>query len=112
MSETPATRTPRPIQLAPDVETALVEAARRRGVTPDALADECLRERFMPRPTGTAASVGDHVSGGPRNLLEFLGDSVGAVGGEDPNAPMTNGAEDTGRKFTEILLRRRADGRL
>ena len=35
------------IQLNSELEAALVESARRRGVAPDALALEALRERFL-----------------------------------------------------------------
>ncbi|MDZ4684624.1 MAG: hypothetical protein SH850_05995 [Planctomycetaceae bacterium] len=38
------------INLTPQLETALNEQAQRRGVTPEALALEALRERFGPRP--------------------------------------------------------------
>jgi hypothetical protein len=34
----------------PDLEAALTTAARKRGVTPDALALEALRQKFLPRP--------------------------------------------------------------
>ena len=39
------------IQLTPDLETALDEAARRQGVPPDVLVNNVLRERFLPRAT-------------------------------------------------------------
>ena len=38
------------ITLSPELEAALSEAARREGVSPDALALNALRERFLPRP--------------------------------------------------------------
>jgi hypothetical protein len=34
----------------PDLEAALTTAARKRGVTPDALALDALRQKFLPRP--------------------------------------------------------------
>ena len=41
------------IKLSPDLEAALNAAARRRGVAPDVLALDALRERFL----GMAASL-------------------------------------------------------
>jgi hypothetical protein len=34
----------------PELEAALTAAAQKRGVTPDALALEALRQKFLPRP--------------------------------------------------------------
>ena len=36
------------IHISPELEAALVESARSRGTTPDALALDTLRERFLP----------------------------------------------------------------
>ena len=38
------------ITLTPQLAAVLSEQARRRGVAPDALALEALRERFLPEP--------------------------------------------------------------
>ncbi|HKI35540.1 MAG TPA: hypothetical protein VKA46_27030 [Gemmataceae bacterium] len=38
------------INLTPELEAAISEEARRRGVAPEALALEALRDRFLPRP--------------------------------------------------------------
>ena len=38
------------ITLSPELETSLNEAARRRGVAPQSLAEEILRERLRPQP--------------------------------------------------------------
>jgi hypothetical protein len=38
------------VHLPPQLETALSEQARRRGVSPETLALEALRERFLPTP--------------------------------------------------------------
>ena len=39
------------ITLTPPLEAALSEQARRRGVAPEALVLEALRERFLPAPS-------------------------------------------------------------
>jgi len=38
------------ITLPPDIEQVLVEYARKQGTTPELLALDSLRERFMPSP--------------------------------------------------------------
>ncbi|HEX6985170.1 MAG TPA: hypothetical protein VF170_07320 [Planctomycetaceae bacterium] len=38
------------ITLSPELEATLAEAARRKGVAPEALALDILRERLRPRP--------------------------------------------------------------
>jgi hypothetical protein len=37
------------VNLTPQLETALTEQARQRGVTPEILALEALRDRFLPK---------------------------------------------------------------
>ncbi len=39
------------IALTPDIESALAEEARRQGTTPEQLALDYLRERFVPGAT-------------------------------------------------------------
>jgi hypothetical protein len=92
------------IELTPDLESALADAARRQGTTPDLLAEAYLRERLDPRR---------HESSGkePKTLAEFLDGYVGVLGRED-DADGNNLAEDTGRRFAEALSRSRAEGRL
>jgi len=57
------------IKLTPDLETALNESARQRGVAPDALALGVLRERFLP-PQAPLASQDEW----QRNLLALATD--------------------------------------
>jgi hypothetical protein len=38
------------ITLSPEIEAALIESAKRHGVSPEALALSALRERFASRP--------------------------------------------------------------
>ena len=91
------------IELTPDLESALAEAARRQGTTPDLLAEAYLRERLELRRPETSAPQ-------PKTLADFLAGYVGVVG--DDAAEESNLAEDTGRRFTEVLEQRRAKGHL
>jgi hypothetical protein len=108
------------VHLTPDVESALNDAARAQGIAPDDLANEYLRERFVANGSAVAHNVeigakrgsDDEPEDGEGTLADFLEGYIGVVGGEDPDAPRTNWSEDTGRKFAELLQKRRAEGHL
>ena len=78
------------ITLPPDLESALVQSASRAGTTPESLAIDTLRRSF-PTPPDVAQEEGG-------SLLDFLGDSVGAVSGS--SEPLSS---DGGRLFAEWL---------
>ena len=93
------------IELTPDLEQALTEEADRRGTNPETLALDTLRARFA-RPAEP-----EHAPQAA-NLAEYLKDYIGAV---DSSELIPGGAQmstDTGKKFTELLLERRGQGRL
>jgi len=65
------------LTLSPDVEKALAEAAVEQGKTPDELAEEIFRERYMPpqeapeqRRARIDALMGSMAHLGPSHLLE------------------------------------------
>jgi hypothetical protein len=93
------------IELTPDLESALVSAARRQGTTPTLLAEAYLRERLDVQPQESPATQ-------PKNLAEFLEGYIGVLAIEDDAEGRNNLSEDTGRRFTEVLAQRRAEGRL
>jgi hypothetical protein len=93
------------ISLTPDLERALADAAHRRGTTPELLAQEYIRERLLPAEEAASGSE----SG---TLADFLDGYIGVF---DSSELVPGGAqlsEDTGRQFTDLLLRRREQGRL
>ena len=94
------------IQLGPDLEQALADAARRLGTTPDLLANECLRERFV-HPVGQPGE-GDTA----KNLAEYLADHIGVLHSGENVPGGARMPEDTGKKFTSILIEQRERGRL
>ncbi|HEV8713183.1 MAG TPA: hypothetical protein VGX03_10175 [Candidatus Binatia bacterium] len=61
------------ITLPPDIEQVLVEHARKQGTTPELLALDSLRERFMPSPSpkGTTEDEG--------TLADFLSAHIGIL---------------------------------
>jgi hypothetical protein len=92
------------IELAPDLESALTDAARRQGTTPDLLAEAYLRERLDVRQPESSVTEA-------KTLADFLAGYIGVLGnGNDTSEG--NLAEDTGRRFTESLSRSCAEGRL
>jgi len=89
------------IELTPELESALVSAARRQGTTPELLAEAYLRERLNLQPQESPVTQ-------PKNLAEFLEGYIGVLATDD-SMEESNLAENTGRRFTEILARRHAE---
>ena len=104
------------IALTPEVERALAEKARQQGTTPDLLADAFLREAlFSADHSGDIPGVEEEkrpVNTAPRNLAERLRGYVGVLHSSENVPGGAQMSERTGRQFTEILLRRREQGRL
>jgi hypothetical protein len=94
------------IHLGPDLEQALADEARRIGTTPDLLANECLRERFVHN--GGQPVEGDT----SKNLAEYLANHIGVLHSSENVPGGARMSEDTGKKFTSILLEQRERGRL
>lgn len=94
------------LKLTAEIENALLEAARKVGTTPEALALECLRDHFMapgkettqPGPAGT--------------LADFLAGHIGVLASAQQVPGGANMSEDTGKHFAAGLLQKRAQGRL
>ncbi|HEY2882236.1 MAG TPA: hypothetical protein VGJ15_07370 [Pirellulales bacterium] len=89
------------ITIPPEIEAPLAEAAKRQGTTAELLALESLRERFVCQGSDQEA---------PReakNLAEFLQGYVGVIHGERNHPSGTPWSEDTGKKFTELLVEQR-----
>lgn len=82
------------ITLPQDLEVRLIDEARRRGTTPDALAVETLRQSFPSLPTDEQPPSHEK----PSSLLEYLGDFVGAVDGS--TEPFS---QDGGRRFEQYV---------
>jgi len=94
------------IELTPDLESALTDAARRQGTTPELLAQAYLRQQLEV----VAEDV--HESENGRTLADFLEGYVGVLSIGDEVEGGTRLSEDTGKRFTEVLAKRREAGRL
>ena len=91
------------ITLPPELKQAIEEQAQRQGTTPELLVLDGLRGLFMP--ASTPASPGEGLT-----MADFF---TGYVGGLHSSEFVPGGAqlsEDTGRKFTELLLKKHREG--
>ena len=92
------------ITLTPDIEQAVAAEARKLGLTPEQLALDSLRERFLPpesvSPAGEQATLADFL----RGHLGVLHSSEHVPGG-------ARLSEDSGRKFTAGLIAQRQQKR-
>jgi hypothetical protein len=61
------------LTLTPEIESALAEEARKQGTTPEVLALDCLRERFVP------AAAPAPPAEGPQTLADFLAGHIGVL---------------------------------
>jgi hypothetical protein len=85
------------ITLPPDLEQAIELHARRQGTTSELLIVEKLREQFLMLPEAGAETTG-------QSMADFF---AGYVGGLHSSEFVPGGAQlsqDSGRKFTDLLL--------
>ena len=94
------------IELPADIEQALAEAAKKRGISPESLALEYLHEYFL----GSRPSAPDKEE--PANMGDFLADHIGVLDSSEFVSGPSDLSEDTGRRFTEGLRKQREEGRL
>lgn len=94
------------ITLTPDVEQALTEYARQQGTTPENLALESLREQFVRT---TSKKRQPKVKG---TLFDFLGPAIGILHSSEHVPGGAQMSIASGRKFTEVLLKKRQQNQL
>jgi hypothetical protein len=94
------------ITLPPEIERALTTRASQLGTSPEVLAVESLRERFV------ADAEEEATDGQDRTLADFLEGYIGVL---DSGEIVPDGArmsENTSKKFAEGLEKKRQAGRL
>ena len=84
------------ITLPPEIEAPLADAARKKGMTPESLAVETLRQHFSPSDPDQTETLYDYLAG-----------YIGAVEGTGEAL-----SENCGEKFTDWLVEKRKAGRL
>ena len=86
------------ITLSSDIQRALDEEARKRGVTPEQLALESLRERFVAAKTSAGPSQE------PETLAQFLAGHLGVLHSSEHVPGGARMSLASGRKFAMGLL--------
>lgn len=89
-----------------DIERSLTEKASQQGTTPEMLAIDALRKQFVS-PSNAEPDMAE-----AQNLAEFLGDYIGSISSGEHAPGGAQMSKDTGKKFTEGMLRKREEGRL
>ena len=94
------------ITLPPEIERVLAEEASKRGTTPELLALDSLRERFLAEPAPSAPASGY------ATLAEFLSGHIGVLHSGERVPGGARMSEDSGRQFAAGLLKKRQQGHL
>lgn len=92
------------IPLSADIEQALGEAAEQQGTTPEVLAADCIRARFLPASNAIPSDQN-------LTLADRLAEHIGVIDSGELVPGGANLSIDTGKKFTELLLKQREQGR-
>ncbi len=93
------------IDLGPEMEQRLDQLARRRGTTPESLVRSAVERLLTPEE-------GDHDAPVPGSLAELLQGYAGVFDSREWAAGGAQMSENTGEKFTDILVEKRAQGRI
>jgi len=89
------------ITLTPDIEQALTAEARKLGLTPEQLALDSLRERFLS-PEGDLSPTGEQAT-----LADFLRGHLGVLHSSEHVPGGARLSEDSGQKFAAGLIAQR-----
>ena len=93
------------INLPPDIEQALTRQAHEQGATPELLALESLRREFV------APAAVETANDPPGTLADSLGSFIGVLQSGEYVPGGARVSENTGEKFTEVLIEKRRQGR-
>ena len=91
------------ITLPPELEQTVTERAHKQGTTPEMIALDGLREKFLPASDPVAAEG---------TMADFLGDFIGCFDSREIVPGGANLSENTGRKFKELMLEKYREGKL
>ncbi len=94
------------ITLPFDLAGVLTEQARKQGTTPERIARDYLRERLLPSVT-TESTTKEQGT-----LADFLVDYIGVISSSEHVPGGARMSENSGRKFTAGLVKKRQEGRL
>ena len=94
------------LTLTPDIEQALTEEAGDRGTTPEILALDSLRQRFVGR------RVRESSDRGAGSLAELLDGHLGVLRSSEKVPGGARMSEDSGKRFAAGMVEKRRRGRL
>lgn len=106
------------IVLSPEVEAALAAQAERRGLTPDQLANEILKDNLRgANGAGQIAVNGSDVEEPEDELAEgalydLFAERIGVINSSEYVPGGANMSQDCGRKFAEGMLEKKRQGKL
>jgi hypothetical protein len=97
------------IALTPELEAALAHYSQQRGLTPDELAQQLLRDKLneLEQAASPAVTASDVFPESEGTLADLFAGRIGVVSGKGIVS-----ARNTGQQFTEILLQKRREGKL
>jgi hypothetical protein len=93
------------ITLPPELEEVVTREARKRGTTPDRLVIEVLRNAFLPAEAANESEL-------QGTLADYLSDYIGSVNSRENGGEVSNLSEDTGKKFTQLMVEKHRQGKL
>lgn len=91
------------INLAPEIEKALIQQAKQTGISSEQLANDLLGRQLL---ADQAISFTDR-----NTLADFLGNFVGALQSGNQEIERSNWSENTGKRFGELMVRKHREGR-
>jgi len=99
------------ITLTPELEQALNELAKKQGTTSELLALQTLREQLVAsKPKSTSPQSKRQQA--PKTLADFLRGYIGVIDSREFVKDSGRMSTSTGKKFADILLEKRQQGRL
>lgn len=94
------------ITLTPDIESVLAEQAHKYGTTPELLALDALRERFVYSAAAEPAVEEQET------LADFLAAHLGVLSSSEYVPGGARMSENCGKKFAAGLVKKRQEGHL
>ncbi len=92
------------ITLPPELEKVVTQQANQRGTTPELLALDDLQRIYLNPQDDTQADE--------QTLADYWADYIGSVDSRENNVHRSDWSENTGQKFTELMIEKHRKGKL
>jgi hypothetical protein len=94
------------IVLPPDLEQAVTHQAQQQGTSPELYLLNDLRQRYLAEePPASPPQAG-------QTMAEYLGNLVGCIDSREVFPEGSHMSEDSGRKFADLMVEKRRQGKL